>query len=241
MRTLRFALLAPFVAAALAPAAVAQDKSKTPASKSGVLVMNMDRAMQESDEGREVVAKLKEERATQQQRYADDMAKLQEKVKALREAKIQDRTPGYYDELVQAMQTYASLEMDKNVFMAKKGDELSRKMQQLLQGAQQEARAVMKARGAEIVLVTKIGPIEVGTEGDLQQELLLRRALCFDESIDITDEVIVRMNEWYAKNKNATGLPKREGGGAPEGGGAEKGKEKEKAGPAKEGAGKTGG
>ncbi len=217
----------------LATAVFAQDKNKP---QSSILVINMLRAIDESDEGRAVIATLREEMATQKQRYTEEKTKLQEKVKVLLAAKPADRTPEYYKELEQAMETDARLEMEKNIFMAKKGDALSRALQQLLQGAQQEARAVMKARGAQIVLLSKTGPIEVVSDQDFQQELLMRRVLCHEDVIDITQEVIDRMNDWYKKNKSGEGLPKREGDGAPEGGGKEPKKDK-----AAQDAGKTGG
>jgi Skp family chaperone for outer membrane proteins len=207
MRTCHLVLVLPLLAAAT----FAQEDKAKAKPKSKILVINMLRTIDESDEGRAVIARLREEMATQKQRYGDEMTKLQEKVKQLRDAKPQDRTPEYYKELEEAMATNARLEMEKNIFMAKKGDELSRALQGLLQGAQQEARMVMKERGADIVLLTKTGPLEVVSDQDFQQELLMRRVLCFDESIDITDDVIARMNDWYKKNKSAQGAPKREG------------------------------
>ncbi|MFI5403003.1 MAG: OmpH family outer membrane protein, partial [Planctomycetota bacterium] len=191
MRTCHLVLVLPLLAAA----AFAQgDKSKeTPKSK--ILVVDMLRAIDESDEGRAVIATLKQEMAAQKQRYTEEKAKLQEKVKVLLAAKAADRTPEYYKDLEQAMRKNADIEMENNLFMAKRGDELNRATQQLLQGVQQEARAVMKKRGAEMVLMTKTGPIELATDQDQQQELLMRRVLCYEDSVDITAEVIQRMNE----------------------------------------------
>jgi Skp family chaperone for outer membrane proteins len=191
-------------------AAFAQDKKEAP--KSGILVLSMMRTIDESQEGKDIINKLKEEQASKKQSLTDQLAKLQEKVKVLREAKPADRTPEYYAELEKAMETSARLEMEKNIFLAKKQDELNRAMQQLLILAQEKAKEVMKERGAEIVLLTKVGPIELATEQDVQQELLMRRVLCYDESIDITDAVISKMNKWYTDNKSARGLPERAGG-----------------------------
>lgn len=191
----------------LAIAAFAQDKPQPP--RSGILVLSMMRAIDETDEGKDIINKLKEEQASKKQEITEQVAKLQEKVKVLREAKAADRTPEYYAELEKAMETSARLEMEKNIFMAKKQDELTRAMQQLILSAQEKAREVMKERGAEMVLLTKVGPIEFASDQDVQQELLTRRILCYDESLDITDEVIKRMNKWYAENRSARGLPAR--------------------------------
>jgi Skp family chaperone for outer membrane proteins len=215
MRTCHLVLVLPL----LAVTAFAQgDKSKEK-PKSMILVIDMLRAIDESDEGRAVIATLKQEMAAQKQRYTEEKAKLQEKVKVLLAAKAADRTPEYYKDLEQAMRKNADIEMENNLFMAKRGDELNRATQQLLQGVQQEARAVMKKRGAEMVLMTRTGPIELATDQDQQQELLMRRVLCYEDSVDITAEVIQRMNEWYQKNKSAQGPPKREGEGAAAGDG----------------------
>lgn len=201
----------------LAVAAFAQDGKQKDKPKSMILVVDMMRAIDESDEGRAVIATLKQEMAAQKQRYTEEKAKLQEKVKVLLAAKAADRTPEYYRDLEETMEKNAKIEMENNLFMAKTGDELNRATQQLLQGVQQEARAVMKKRGAEMVLMTKTGPIELATDEDQKQELLMRRVLCYDASVDITAEVIQRMNEWYQKNKSEQGHPKREAEGAAEG------------------------
>ncbi|MCK6458744.1 MAG: OmpH family outer membrane protein [Planctomycetes bacterium] len=180
-------------------AALAQDKPQP--TKSGIVVLNMMRTIDESDEGKDIINKLKEEQASKKQSLTDQLAKLQEKVKILREAKPADRTPEYYQELEKAMETSARLEMEKNIFLARKQDELNRAMQQLLILAQQTAREVMKERGAEVVLLTKMGPIELATDQDVQQELVMRRVLCHEDSLDISQAVIDRMNKWYKENK----------------------------------------
>jgi hypothetical protein len=69
----------------------------------------------------------------------------------------------------------------------------------------------MKERGAEIVLLTKTGPFEVGSDRDFEQELVMRRVLCCDDALDITDEVIKRMNAWYKEHRNGQGTPERAG------------------------------
>jgi len=222
----------------LAGTALTQEKPKATKPKSGILIFSMIRTIDETDEGRDIIAKLKEEMATKKQRLTDEAAKLQEKVKMLRDTKPADHTQDYWKDYEQAMATQARLEIEKQLFLQKKQDEMSRAMQQLLIGAQQAARDVMKERGAEIVLLTKTGPVgELATDQDAQQELLYRRVLCSDESLDITDEVIARMNKWYKEHKSTLGLPTREGEDAAEGGnqdppketppkGAEKAKEK---------------
>lgn len=188
-------------------AAFAQEKQQPANSK--ILVLSMMRTIDESQEGKDIIHRLKEEQASKKQSLTERLAKLQEEVKVLREAKQADRTPKYYEDLQRAMEESARLEAEKNIFLAKTQDELNRAMQQMLILAQEKAREVMKERGADIVLLTKMGPIELASEQDVQQELLMRRVLCHAEAIDITDEVIKRMNQWYVDNRNAKGLPAR--------------------------------
>jgi hypothetical protein len=220
----------------LSAVALPQDPQKGKSPRSGILVLNLLRTIDESDEGREIIARLKEEQATKKQKLTEEAAMLQEKAKLLREAKPVDRTPDYYKELERTWEAAARIEMEKNLFLAKKQDEVNRAMQQLLILAQQIARDVMKQRDAEVVLLTKTGPIELATDQDQQQEFMMRRVLCCDDSIEITDEVIRKMNEWYKENKSSGGPPKREAEGAK----AEPAKEAP-AGAVKEKASKSGG
>jgi Skp family chaperone for outer membrane proteins len=207
---MRTSLLAALLVPVLAVALLAQEKP-APKSKSLVLVLSVRKIMDESDEGREFVKKLREEMLAEKQRITEGRAKLQEKLKQLQEAKIEDRNPQFWEEFRATMEAGARLEMDEKILVAQKGDALARATQQLLLGAQQEARAVMKERGAEIVLLTKTGPFEVGSDRDFEQELVMRRVLCCDDALDITDEVIKRMNAWYKEHRNGQGTPERAG------------------------------
>jgi Skp family chaperone for outer membrane proteins len=199
MRNLLFVSLA-----IIAVAAIAQDgpKPAVPAApQSKILVLNMLRTVDESEEGKDFIAKLREEQAAKKQELTEQEATLQKDIQILREAKPADRNPEYYVKLEKAMDLQAKLQKEKNLFLAQKQDQLTRAMEELLRLAQQKARDVMKKRGAEVVLLSKLGPIELATEQDHQQELLMRRVLCNEEALDITDEVIKSMNDWYKQNK----------------------------------------
>jgi len=58
------------------------------------------------------------------------------------------------------------------------------------------------------------GTFEVASDQDFQQELVMRRVLCCSDEVDVTDEVIRRMNEWYRENKRAERPPPRKSEGA---------------------------
>jgi len=59
------------------------------------------------------------------------------------------------------------------------------------------------------VLLTKTGPFEVASDQDFQQELVMRRVLCCSDEVDVTDEVIKRMNQWYREHRRSEGAPER--------------------------------
>jgi Skp family chaperone for outer membrane proteins len=165
--------------------------------------------MDESDEGKEFVKKLREEMLAEKQRITEARAKLQEEVKQLNESKIGDRNEQFWERFRQTMETMARLEMDEKLLVAQKADLLARATQQLLLGAQQEAREVMRERGAEVVLLSNTGPFEIGSDADFQQELVMRRVLCCVDEIDITGDVIKRMNAWYREHRRGEGPPER--------------------------------
>ena len=89
--------------------------------------------------------------------------------------------------------------------------EIQRRINDLIIGAQQTARAIMKKRGAEIVLISRTGPIQIKDEKALQDEIIFRRVLCTQATVDITEDVLAAMDKWYEENKNAKGeIPERE-------------------------------
>jgi hypothetical protein len=47
-----------------------------------------------------------------------------------------------------------------------------------------------------------MGPITIESDQEFQQEIISRRIVCARPDIDITDEVIKRMNTWYQNNKS---------------------------------------
>jgi len=181
-----------------------------------ILVVHMQRIIDETLEGRQFVLKLNEEMAAEQKRLADEAAALQEKVKELSKAQLADRTPEFYKEYEEAMQTSAKLEMRKNLFLLKKGDEIARATNELIRGAQQEASAIMRERKADIVLISKMGPLQINSDKEWKEELVFRRVLVAGTEANITDEVIKRMDDWFKQNKAGNAMPNRPAGNAEE-------------------------
>jgi len=178
--------------------------------KPRILVVSMKRIIKESDEGSQFVGKLRQSVAEKKKEIEVQVRQLQQKYKELLEIELPDRDPEWYGEVKSALDKQASLKVEEQYFIAKMNDDIARRLNQLLRGAQQEAKAVMKARGAEIVLLSRTGAVQVNSEQELNDEMVFRRVLCASASIDITDEVIARMNKWYRENKASDEtLPKR--------------------------------
>ena len=198
------ALLAALVFAVVGTAA--PDKKSTGPR---MLVLSMQRVIDETTEGKEFVKRLNEEMAAKKKKLGEESAKLQAKVKELSEAQLTDRTPEFYEDYQKAMKTHARMEGSKNMFLLRKGDEISRATNELIRGAQEEAKKIMRVRGADMVILSRMGPLKINNDKEFQQELVFRRVICAKGDVDITDQVIKAMNEWYKLNKGGKEKPKR--------------------------------
>ena len=199
--------LALIVAAAMPVSA--QDRATT------VLVMDVRRIIDESAEGRQFVIKLRQQIAEKKKDVTQRAQKLQEEVKGLMEAKLHDRNEEWYKDFRAAAAREVALKAEQVTFERELGDELGRAITQIVRGSQQEARLIMKERGADVVIASKMGPISVESDQELQREIISRRVVCSRKDVDITDEVIKRMNKWWQANKSKKGAPPKRGKIAP--------------------------
>lgn len=190
-----------FTLAAVLPAFVA---SAAGAEETGskVLIMDARRIIDESDEGKDFVQKLRQQMAEKEKEINELRQKLQEELKGILEAKLNDRNEAWYEKFREAAQKEVQLKAEQMLFKQEVGDKLGRAITQIIRGAQQEARAIMKERGADVVIASKMGPITIESDQEFQQEIVSRRIVCARSDIDITDEVIQRMNAWYADQKS---------------------------------------
>jgi len=187
--------LAIVLPAFLSTAAQAQDVT------SKVLIMDARRIIDESDEGKEFVQKLRQQMAEKEKEIIEQRQKLQEELKGVLEAKLGDRNKAWYEKFREAARKEVSLKAEQMLFKQEIGDKLGRAITQIIRGAQQEAREIMKERGADVVIASKMGAITIESDQEFQQEIISRRVVCARPDIDITDDVIKRMNAWYADQK----------------------------------------
>lgn len=198
MRNITLLSLAVFLSAFVATAAQAQEAT------SKVLIMDARRIIDESDEGKDFVQKLRQQMAEKEKEIVEQRQKLQEELKGILEAKLSDRNQAWYEKFREAARKEVQLKAEQMLFKQEVGDKLGRAITQIIRGAQQEARAVMKERGADIVIASKMGAITIESDQEFQQEIISRRVICARLDIDITDEVIKRMNTWYKNQKSKT-------------------------------------
>lgn len=166
-----------------------------------VLIMDARRIIDESDEGKDFVQKLRQKMAEKEKEMLEKRQKLQEELKGILEAKLSDRNQAWYEKFREAARKEVNLKAEQMLFKQEVGDKLGRRITQIIRGAQQEARVIMKERGADVVIASKMGPITIESDQEFQQEIISRRIVCARPDIDITDEVIKRMNTWYKNQK----------------------------------------
>ncbi|MHC4547651.1 MAG: OmpH/Skp family outer membrane protein [Planctomycetota bacterium] len=185
------------VLATLAPGLRAEEEK--PATR--ILVMDVQRIIDESDEGKQFVVRVRQQIAEKKREILAERQKLQQELKSILEAKLSDRNEAWYERFREAARQEVNLKAEEMLFERKVGDQLGRAITQIVRGAQQEARAIMKQRGADVVIASKMGPVTIESDQEFQQEIVSRRVVCAKKDIDITDEVIQRMNAWYREHK----------------------------------------
>jgi Skp family chaperone for outer membrane proteins len=174
-----------------------------------ILVVDLKKLIDESAEGKEFVGRLKKQMADKKDEFAGAVRQLQEQQKKLMAVELMNRDARWYDAVRAALDAQATLKVEEQYFVARINDQISRQVNELIRGAQEEARKIMKARGADLVLLSRMGPITINSDKELQDEIVFRRALATSPDLDITDEVMKQMDEWYRQNKTKRGLAKR--------------------------------
>ena len=166
-----------------------------------VLVVDLQNVVETCDEHGDLVGRLKKEAQDLQDKYADQVKELQAQQRDLLSKPLSLRGKDWYPKVEEALKKEGELKAIEAFIKVDLSDKVARGMQALLRAARERALGIMKARGAKIVLASKLGKIKLETDADFKDELISRRVLCCDEGVDITDEVRKAMNEDYAKRK----------------------------------------
>lgn len=169
-----------------------------PASK--ILICDFAYIVENCDEARDIQEKFQKARSDAETKLKTEQQKLQLRIKEIQEkTKLSDRDDKVYEALKKAIEDEGALKAAVAYRNVTDQDFIQRQMQELLRGAKQFANDTMVARGADMVLATKVGKIQLENQSDWQDEMLRRRVVCYKEGVNITDIVMKMMNDEYAK------------------------------------------
>ncbi len=175
------------------------------AAKKGpmVLVVDLQKVVDECDEAQALVGRLEKKAIETRKSLQAKAAKLNLKAAELKKSSnLSDRDPSFYEEQKKIALEAAKLKVDEQLVKEKAGDDIVRKIEALWKDARMKARAIMKKRGGQIVLTSKMGPLVFENQKQLQDEFIFRRVLCVaDRDADITQAVLDAMNADYKNRK----------------------------------------
>jgi len=199
------ALVIPALLAAVLIAASVGAQDEGGGAKPGefpILICDFGSIVETCNEAVDIEEAFNRERKREMEELEARAKKLEIEIKEIRENKnLSDRDDQTYAALKKAIEDKGRLDAEMAYLNIRGQDFLQRRMQELLRGAKQFAKEIMTEREAHLVLATKIGPIQLETQQDFQDELLRRRVVAHVPGVDITAEVMKRMNEDYERRK----------------------------------------
>jgi Skp family chaperone for outer membrane proteins len=178
-----------------------------------VLIVDFADVVENCEEAKDIFDAWKSQR---EKTETDLRTRAEQLNKAIQEiqkkTKLSERDDKLYKALKKRIEEKGQLEGEMAYKNVTDQDFIARRMQELMRGAKAIANEVRLERGAQLVIGTKRGNIQLESQQDLQEEMLRRRVLAYDNKIDITDEVKRLMNADWAKRKaqdpNAAGEKK---------------------------------
>jgi len=175
------------VAAALS---FAQGETK----KSTILVVDLQGCVDECEESKVSLQALEQERKQKEEAVQLQVRDLKAKQEELQVKKLSERDEKWYTEFLALLQQKGEIEAQGNQFAARISDRIARLLEGLLLDARGFAEQIRTERGAEIVLVSKLGPIKLEDKKQVSDEYIVRRVIAYAPEMDITAEVVKRMN-----------------------------------------------
>ena len=177
--------------------------------KHDILIVDVAHAVESCKEQSDLVAAVRKEAAAQQKRYSGRGNELQETQKSLMKQKLSLRDEQWYADVKKALEEEGHLKAVEANIKIRLADRVARGMEKLLISAKMAANKIMRARGAKIVLVSKMSTIKLDTEADFKDELVNRRVLAAIGGVDITTAVIAEMDLQYKARKKAPIRPEK--------------------------------
>jgi Skp family chaperone for outer membrane proteins len=135
--------------------------------------------------------------AEEMKKQSDEQAK---RLKAM-ETELQDLQPGtprYKEVMEQASRASYEYQAQVEFFRAKLDSERAKMMHKVYESIRTAAEQMAKERGLVAVLVDdSITPIPPGTEEEINRQISARRMVYTSPDVDVTDELISRMNALF--------------------------------------------
>ena len=168
-----------------------------------ILICDFAKVIESCEEAKDIEEAFKKERQKKELMLKAEAEKLQATIQEIQEKKkLSERDEKTYAALKKAIEDKGKLDAEMAFLNIRGQDYLQRRMQELLRGAKGFAQEIMLVRKAHMVIATKIGPVQLENQQDMQDELLRRRVVAHVDGVNITDEVMKMMNDEYAKRKN---------------------------------------
>jgi len=195
-------VLSALLAAVLVPAIVNAENEAPEPGKFPVLICDFAAVVESCEEAKDIEEAFKKERDAKEKDLKTRAEALQATIQDIQQKKkLSERDEKTYAALKQAIEDKGKLDAEMAFLNIRGQDYLQRRMQELLRGAKGFAQEIMLVRKAHMVIATKIGPVQLENQQDMQDELLRRRVVAHVDGVNITDEVMKMMNEDYAKRK----------------------------------------
>ena len=167
-----------------------------------ILICDFAHVIENCEEAKDIEEAFRKERKTTEDRLKAEAQKLQVKIQEIqKKTKLSERDQNTYDALKKAIEDKGKLDAEMAYRNVTDQDFLQRRMQELLRGARTHAENLMIARGAHLVIATKVGAVKLENQQDMQDELLRRRVICHVKEVNLTLDVMKLMNDDYAKRK----------------------------------------
>ena len=123
-----------------------------------------------------------------------------------KQTQLSDHDEAYYKAIEDLVQKMGRLKSKEQAFIARQQDKIVRKMAALWMEAREISHAMMKERGAQMVMVSRTGRISFENQKQSNDELVFRRVLAIGNAEqDITGAVRDEMNKRYKQRLKAGG------------------------------------
>ncbi len=179
-----------------------------------ILIVHMQHVVENCDEAKDAVAEIRTEKNARQKEFDGRIQVLRRSMEGLKKKKLSESDSDFLKQVYEVEFQLAKLQAEASQESIRLSDQMVRKLAGILKDAKAAAEQVMAQKGADYVLVSRVGPITLENEKDLTAEYVGRRVLAWkDPAANVTKDVVDLMNEWYKKRRPPDTQPKKDADG----------------------------